>query len=485
MDKQTLKEKLKEALFDKDILNDAYEEMIKETKFRQSDNESLNYIIETNKNTLTKFEEENEKNKDLLLDIYPIDKDKLVKQIDAELEQYKREKASYLKEMDKKNYYRYVNDLLDNSTYLKYSFFSKYTFTLINYVYDISVKGTINNHSDIREYKKDLDYIQELNHKILQKEYLDNINYADKMKKRAKEKKPIYEQLQLDLISLSYTNKRKIRVNKITNDLSNISDDNFYKSQDYKMAKEIQNLTFNIENESIKESKETIQKLNKTDLFVLNAIVDIYEQYGVNKTFTNTQIANLYFNENPSDIKKEQKEIINKSIEKLTSTKIKVGFTSEVKGKVRKLSTYDYMVKLTPVKYETETTTYYYSIDKKPLYYQYLIITGNKQTIEGKTYNSKLLTSNITGVKKTEQWQQVRYYLLEQINTDIDNIYIDMDNIYLFFNLDAKSSSYRVQKTRIRKQTEQILSEFKKEYKYNLKPVKNDNKVIIGFKIEK
>lgn len=491
MNKQEFKEKIKsvlyDALLDKEFLLSTIEEEITKNNNNLNSEEYIKQAIKEGKDDYNEIILE-----DILKDLNVKEKEDYIKEfkkrrltkkgikqaLTQDIQSLLHTKIVIENTIDKPIYKEYVIDLLENKT-LKYDYFCKL---------DISLIYVITNKLDI--YKeaikdKELDsflilikFERELTKKILNKSELINKNTQPPIK---------YEQQTLDLINITYSNRANVRVNKITNDLSVVSNNGFYESMDYKMAQEIKTLTFNIENESIEESQNIINKLDKTDIMVLNAIIDIYKQYGINKTFTNTQIANKIYNETGQEIKKEQKEIIHKSIEKLTSTKIKIGFTSEVKGKARKLSTLDYLVKLTPLKYEATTTTYYYSIDKEPLYYQYLNLTNNNNVIEGKPYNRALLTDNIKGTKKTKQWQEVRYYLIEQFSLDLNEFILDLNTIYKIIGLDKNNKQYKTQTFRARKQLKTILERFKKEKEYNFKCIelKDNRGNLTGYKVIK
>lgn len=484
--KQELKQLLIKSLNDKDIVNVAFLNMIKETQETINNNEKLDFIIDLNKQDKEEYlsKIDNKFSNELVDVLYNTNKNALIEQLKGMTERYETQRKSFLKAIDSKNYYKYINDLFNNEI-LKYTFFIDYDVNVLSYLYDLVKPKNITP----REYKQALDYIQTLVEKVSYKVYSENLKYVNNVQRLKDKKNAVkYEQQQLELINVTYTNRANVRVNKITNDLSVVSNDNFYSSQDYKMVQELKTLNFNVENESLEESQETINKLNKTDIFTLNAIIDIYKEYGIGKTFTNTQIANLYFNETGQEITREQKEIIHKSIEKLTSTKIKIGLTSETKGKIRKLSTYDYLVKLTPIKYEAQTTTYYYSIDTKPLYYQYLTLTHNNNVIEGKTYNRQLLTDNIKGTKKTEELQQVRYWLIEQFSLDTNEFTIDLKkHLYALLGLNKENKNYKKQTYRAREQLKNILERYKeeKEYNFTYEPIKDNRGNLISYKVKK
>lgn len=467
MNKEQLKEEFKEALSNKEVLVNAYNLLIEEDEKIINSDDAINERIKTNKGLQEELKEKPEfkKQKDILESLFPTDREELKNGFFKEIETFKEEQTQIIKAVEGKNYNKYIDDLLNNDP-LKYSFFTKFYNLFIYYVNKVIEPSDITEE----ERKKRIEYINYIDDKLTKK-YEDAENQKDKFK--------------LDLITMNYPSKEFIRTNKIINDLAIVKNNSFYTSEDYKNALELKDFTFSIDDEAINESTETLNRLDLTDIRVLNLITTIYRKNGIGQYFTNTYIAGLCYEEDPKNVTKEQKEIIHKSIEKLTSTKIKIGQTAEGK----KISIYDYLIKITPLKYESKTTTYYYSIDTEPLYHQYLRLTNNEKVIEGKPHNRKLLTDKIKGTKKTKEWEEVRYYLLQQFSLEVNDFTIMLDDIYKIIGLDSKSKNYKTQRIRTRKQLLTIIDRFRQDYKFKFDEEKDtiisSKGTIIGYRIKK
>lgn len=478
MDKENLKQRLIKALNNKSIVNSAFLEMIEQKKDFLNNEDNINDIIKNNKEYLNDYlskyakdstEEEKETIKKLLQDTYTSDKEEVKKQLNKTIEDYKKQNISYINAIENKNYNNYINDLFNTSDLLKYDFFTKYDLSFLYYVHEqITDFKNINNNDDIKEYQKELNYIQDLVKKVNYKKF---ILISENNNKDV----PLTNYIQDELIIREYDDKAIMYRSSLTN-LIRKEQNNFL------------NLNSNIKlkPESIKKNTEIINKyLDNSDLQILDFIISNYYKKGILE-FTDTQLANEMFNEKGSQAHVEDRRKINERIIKIQSVRLNLDF--ELEGnKNAEVWSNNPLIWLKHVGAKIDSEVNRYRILGKPFYLDFNEQAGLIE-IE---YPRGVLYTRSNNKYKTFRSHNVRIYLVELIKTlpDEDKHYINIDTLYSCMSITAEKypsyNSFKKERSKGLKIIRDALIDIKKEGINFYYSEDNVGRTIKGFWISK
>lgn len=340
--------------------------------------------------------------------------------------------------------------------------------------YELAINGMLNNDKRIASLNTSMitGAILDIRHNL--NELIET--FFDLEEEKGKEK---HEQITLPL---EYSQKATITDTGLINKLA------LTKLEDNYILQELKNLDFNIEESTIQHGEETLNKLDELDRFVLDCIVlDLYYKQG-RKQFTNRQIAIQYCKEKGIEhITENILSEIDKSIIKLQNTRISLDYKSvqklkKAKIKVDRGNPLIWINELFNVKIETNVRGY--EIIETPFYFTYLRETNAPMI----TYDRKLLYSDIKGIEKNIDNQNLRHYLIRRLapskTLNTNEIYINISDIYEAQNIHKKDfktdNALKIARKKARDRAELILKEYKKEYNFNYSK-DDENKRIKGY----
>lgn len=512
--KEDYKKELYKLFNDKDCIKYAFSSSI---DFAKSNIEFADYFVNTYEKVYSSLEETYKLiqscNYDSLATIYKeskitkeylewykktyLNKEELIAYCEQLLEQSEKEKNELLEMIKTTEYESAVRDLLnENKNELKYDIFSKIenenaipnflslaidvinTNKIKNEFLEISVHNLTKNHIYYKEMLLNDKYIK-TSKEI--KELIDYICFINEKIDKNKDKEKQKFKYEFIPLPLEYPTTATIASTSLINEIAVNKFNDITLKDNYL----INNLHYDLEQESIEKSQKIIGNLNELDIFVLNTITIDFILKQNKWTFSDYELANLYTQKGGkvTPIRKI-KEDVNKSIIKLQNTRISLsGKSVEIFKKQHiKISGKNPLLWVENVEVKSGNTTNYYRAIKVPFYLNYLEAT-NSELI---TYNRELLYLDIKGIDKSPNNQDLRYYLIRRLaplKSYPNEIYITTNDIYEVQHATAEyypnPTNLKKARQRVREHTEILLKQMKKEYNFTYR--KDVNKRVRGF----
>lgn len=227
-------------------------------------------------------------------------------------------------------------------------------------------------------------------------------------------------------------------------------------------------------NESVfKKSEEILNGLKPEDRDILDLLIFGYYAHG-SRRFTDRMIAtDLYYGgNNDADVKAENLQKINDSIERLRRTEIKQGVESldDIDEAKFKLTERPMLISVIPKDIEHKGKTTVYDFTGEQGFYEYAQLTAKTSK-----YSNLLITTQIKGVEHNFKNDNLRRLITRRI-TGLQfskQTAIDMTEIYKILEItDNRKSST------VREKLEKIIKELKKTYNFNYEIKRRGRKMI-------
>lgn len=526
---EQFKEEYYKAFFNKNIIADAYDDMLKMLKEKL---DNIDEELEKHKRRYNEVKKQKEKYDEQELKSLKeyANRDSFIK-INNLLTGYFKELKEYtLKSIDEqdKTYLTYVNYFVkgdifniqepsDFNNFFCYYFediLRHVAYLVFNYLSDIDdtkenehkFRVVMNSHfittgfdrdflNYLLEHDKQLAHFKEMWGEELFNFYIDLTRYAVEVQERHEElSKDIkdtgddesttalkFEQLTLNI---EYDDTATLTDTPLINSLATTKLD-IQTAQDFQL---LNNYDFNLSSKSIEESEEQLKELNELDRFVLDTIVVDFYYTKQQTIFSDREIATQYTNKyGATKVSPTLQKDINESILKLQNTRIKLDYESvqQFKSKNIQVKRNNPLIWLESLEVKKDTSSNYYKIISTPFFYTYLKQTGSELI----SYKRELLLMNIKGVDKRTENQNLRHYLIRRIAKLEDlgaPIYINTSDVYQVQEVNALNfpSENKLKKARFnaRERAEKILDELKKEYNFTYSQ-DNEGKRIKGYYI--
>lgn len=451
MNKEQLKEEFKEALSNKEVLINAYNLIIIGNKEVLKDDKTINDFLETNiaaQEIAISKKPELRTQKDYLEELFVTDKDILINNLTKEIDQAKEEQKKIIKAVERKSYSKYIDDLLSDKP-LKYAFFTKYNYMLMFLIDQVIAPKNISK----KEKEERERYINLLTNKI-------NLKFVSDKEKTKKgnnlndildsnfKPSPLY-------FSEYLTFSNSALIDSLSHTHSIVLKDNGL----------IKQFDYTINQESINNATNDINKLNELDRFVLDTITIEFYLKRHRIVFSDRDIA-LLLAQTDSKVSISDKFLkqINESILKIQNVRITLDYESKKvfeNNSHRIIEDNNPLIWLKTRKDIKDTKTQWYQILNTPFYYDYLSITNNKLL----EFNRSILYKEIEGKDKSINNQKIRLLINRRLRTAKDlkiDFYISTNEIYK-----EQQCETRKQKQDAREMAKKILDNLKNDEGFN------------------